>query len=91
MLLERVGCLNFKVNFQKIFLFYVRVLLCSKVGDNGDFVFLSGSAMDKVLNPVPKGSILSKIILVIIVLDLLCVMMRKEKRQLYSLAYNSMA
>ena len=60
MLLAHVGCLFFKVNFQKIFLFYLWVLLCSKVGDvgdNGDFVFLSGTAFDRVQNPVPNGFI----------------------------------
>ena len=60
-LLERVNCLFFKVNFQKIFLFFLWALLCSKVGDNGDFVFLSSTAMDRVLNPVQIGSVLAKI------------------------------
>ena len=34
MLLERVSCFIFKVNFQKFFLFYLWVMLCFKVGDN---------------------------------------------------------
>ena len=49
------------MNFTKIFLFYLWVLLCSKDGDYGDFVFLSGTAIDRVLNPVTIGSILAKI------------------------------
>ena len=36
-------------------------LLCSKVGDNGDFVVFSGTALDRVLNPVQIGSVLAKI------------------------------
>ena len=36
--------------------------LCFKVGDNGDFVFLSGTAIDGVLNHAQNGSILIKII-----------------------------
>ena len=60
-LLERVNCLFFKVNFQKIFLFYLWVLLCSEVGDNGDFVFLSGTAIGRVINPVQIGCVFAKI------------------------------
>ena len=51
----------FKVNFQKLFLFYLWVILCSKVGDNGDFVFHSGTAINGVLNLAKNGSILVKI------------------------------
>ena len=51
----------FKVNFPKK-LFYLWVLLCSKVGDIGDFVSLSGTAIDRVLNPVQIGSVLTKIL-----------------------------
>ena len=36
-------------------------LYCSKVGDNGEFVFLSGTALDRVLNPVQIWSVLAKI------------------------------
>ena len=49
------------MNFTKIFLFYLWVLSCSKDGDNCDFVFLNGTAIDRVLNPVMIGSILAKI------------------------------
>ena len=35
--------------------------MCSKAGDNGDFVFLGGTAIDRVLNPVQIGSVLDKI------------------------------
>ena len=38
-LLERVHCSCFEVNFQKIILFYLRVILCFKVGDNGSIQF----------------------------------------------------
>ena len=51
----------FKVNFQKFFFIYLWAILCFKVGDNGDFVFLSGTAIDGVLNHVQNGSILVKI------------------------------
>ena len=37
------------------------MILCFKVGDNGDFVFLSGTAIDGVLNHAQNGSILVKI------------------------------
>ena len=36
------------------------MILCLKVGDNGDFVFLSGSAIDGVLNTAQNGSIFLK-------------------------------
>ena len=59
-------CLNMStayfLKWIKIFiLFYLWVLLCSKVGDNHDFLFLSGTAIDRVLNPVQIGPILAKI------------------------------
>ena len=34
--------------------------MCSKVGDNGDLVFLSGTTINRVLNPVQIGSVLAK-------------------------------
>ena len=37
------------------------MILCSKVGDNGDFVFHSGTAINGVLNLAKNGSILVKI------------------------------
>ena len=37
------------------------MILCLKVGDNGDFVFLSDSAIDGVFNPAQNGSIFLKI------------------------------
>ena len=44
-LLERVGCLNLKVNFQNIFLIYLWVLLCFKVGDNSANIYLLGAIL----------------------------------------------
>ena len=37
------------------------MLLCSKVGDNGDIEFLSGTTVGRVLNPDQIGSVLAKI------------------------------
>ena len=37
------------------------MILCLKVGDNGDFVFISGSAIDEVLDSAQNGSIFLKI------------------------------
>ena len=37
------------------------MILCLKVGYNGDSVFLSGSAIDEVINPAQNGSIFLKI------------------------------
>ena len=37
------------------------MILCFKVGDNGDFVFHSGTAIDGVTNLAKHGSILAKI------------------------------
>ena len=51
-LLEHVNCLIFKVNFQKIGLIYLWVILCFKVGDNGESVFFSDATPGRVQNPV---------------------------------------
>ena len=40
-LLERVGCFFFKVNFKNLFLIYLWVILCLKVGDNAESVLYS--------------------------------------------------
>ena len=37
-LLERVSCFKFKVNLKNLFLFYLWVILCFKVGDNAESV-----------------------------------------------------
>ena len=43
MLLERVGCFFFRVNFKNLILLYLWVFLCLKVGDN-DVSVLSSDA-----------------------------------------------
>ena len=57
-LLESASWQIFKVNFQKFFLFYLWLILCFKVGDNGDYVFTRGIAIDGVLNPAQNGSVM---------------------------------
>ena len=58
-MLLHVNCLIYEVNFQKIFLFYLWVLLCFKVGDNGVFVPCDSAALGRVQILVQIKSILS--------------------------------
>ena len=56
-LLKRVNCSNFKVNFQKIFLFFLWVNLCLKVGDNDLNQSCNSVTILRVQNPVQIGFI----------------------------------
>ena len=53
---------NFKVNIQKIFLFFLWVYLCFNVGDSGLKQPCNSATLPRVQIPVQLGSILVKII-----------------------------